>query len=117
VWTQAPRVDSFVNQYPTTEGGTHVSGLHAGIGRAMRRAMSALESPKRRGRLAPAVTRRGLLAALSIVHPKRRFEQTRTRLLDAEAFRAVRAVVADETTPLFWRGRGLQWFLERSALR
>ncbi len=73
------RLESFVNNIRTAEGGTHVIGFHAGLSRAI---LNYLAKNSKNGvRVTGEDTREGLSAILSVLMPNPEFEgQTKEKL-------------------------------------
>lgn len=89
------KVYSYVNGIPTTQGGTHLTGLRSGFTRLINNYVRNLElnSKTFTGR----ELRSGLLAVISIKHPDPQFEgQTKGKLGSTDARSAVENVMLDE---------------------
>lgn len=79
------RLESFVNNIKTSEGGTHVSGFHAGLTRALLNYLSKGNNNKHEIKMTGEDTREGLTAVLSILTPNPEFEgQTKEKLGNTE---------------------------------
>jgi DNA gyrase subunit B len=73
------RLEAFVNNIRTAEGGTHVVGFHAGLSRAVMNYMA--KNIKNGARVTGDDTREGLTAILSVLMPNPEFEgQTKEKL-------------------------------------
>lgn len=78
------RLDSFVNNIKTSEGGTHVVGFHAGLTRAILNYISKNNNHKGDAKVSGEDTREGLSAVLSVLMPNPEFEgQTKEKLGNA----------------------------------
>jgi DNA gyrase subunit B len=95
-WTEATdeHVRSYVNGIPTTSGGTHETGLRAGIGKAVRNFIETHNlSPKGVTIVADDI-REGLTGVLSLFIQEPQFQgQTKDRLNNPELVSAVDAIV------------------------
>ncbi|MCL5239575.1 MAG: DNA gyrase subunit B, partial [Candidatus Marsarchaeota archaeon] len=73
------RMESFVNNIRTMEGGTHVSGFHSGLSRAVVNYIS--KNSKNGSKISGEDTREGLSAIVSVLMPNPEFEgQTKEKL-------------------------------------
>ncbi|MEM6751339.1 MAG: ATP-binding protein, partial [Planctomycetota bacterium] len=82
-WTDATDelARSFVNGIPTRAGGTHESGLRAGLGKAVRNYMETHNLAPRGVKVAPEDLREGLAAVLSVFIADPQFQgQTKDKL-------------------------------------
>lgn len=100
-WTSLYAEDtrSFANTISTSDGGTHLTGLRAGISAAVRACAETIppEPGASEVKLRPSDTREGLTCVLSVMLVDPRFMgQTKTRLADAVAEVAVEAVVSQQ---------------------
>ena len=93
---------SYVNNIPTTEGGTHETGFKSALTKVMNdycrrtRILKEKDAP-----LLGEDFREGLTAVVSLKMSSIQFEgQTKTKLGNTEARTAVEAVVMDELTPI-----------------
>ncbi|MFM2162187.1 MAG: topoisomerase (ATP-hydrolyzing) subunit [Pseudomonadota bacterium] len=89
---------SFVNNINTKDGGTHVSGLKAGLTRAVNRyaEQSGLLKTQKGENLGGDDIREGLTAVLSVRVPEPQFEgQTKGKLGNSEVKGIVEAITAD----------------------
>src|ERR1700704_70189 len=95
-WTEATdeHVRSYVNGIPTSSGGTHESGLRAGLGKAVRNFIETHTlSPKGVSIVAEDI-REGLVGVLSLFIQEPQFQgQTKDRLNNPEMMSAVDGVV------------------------
>jgi DNA gyrase subunit B len=95
-WTEATdeHVRSYVNGIPTASGGTHESGLRAGIGKAMRNFIETHNLSPKGVTIAAEDIREGLTAVVSLFIQEPQFQgQTKERLNNPELVSAVDAVV------------------------
>jgi DNA gyrase subunit B len=95
-WTEATdeHVRSYVNGIPTGTGGTHESGLRAGIGKAVRNFIETHNLSPKGVSLAAEDIREGLTGILSIFVEEPQFQgQTKDRLNNAELVSAVDGLV------------------------
>ena len=97
----AENVFSYVNNIPTTEGGTHETGFRSALTKTMNdycRRVGLLK--ERDASLAGEDFREGLTAVISLKMRNVQFEgQTKTKLGNTEARPAVEAVVAEHLVP------------------
>jgi DNA gyrase subunit B len=101
LWTRAfaENVQAFVNHVHTPLGGAHVDGLRAAVGQALTRYAREARLLDSAEPLEANDALEGLVAVLSVRMPDPHFEgQTKTRLLDAAAGRAVEAAVGAALT-------------------
>jgi DNA gyrase subunit B/topoisomerase-4 subunit B len=95
-WTEATdeHIRSYVNGIPTSSGGTHESGLRAGLGKAVRNFIETHAlSPKGVSIIAEDI-REGLVGVLSLFIQEPQFQgQTKDRLNNPEMMSAVDGVV------------------------
>lgn len=95
-------VFSYVNNIPTTEGGTHETGFRSALTKVMNdycRRIGLLKDKD--ASLSGEDFREGLTAVLSLKMSSIQFEgQTKTKLGNTEARTAVESVVIDELTPI-----------------
>lgn len=95
-------VFSYVNNIPTTEGGTHETGFRSALTKVMNdhcRRIGLLKDKD--ASLSGEDFREGLTAVLSLKMSSIQFEgQTKTKLGNTEARTAVESVVIDELTPV-----------------
>lgn len=93
---------SYVNNIPTTEGGTHETGFRSALTKVMNdycRKIGLLKDKD--ASLSGEDFREGLTAVLSLKMSSIQFEgQTKTKLGNTEARTAVESVVLDELTPI-----------------
>ena len=98
----AESVFSYVNNIPTTEGGTHETGFKSALTKVMNdycRRVGILKDKD--ASLSGEDFREGLTAVLSLKMSSIQFEgQTRTKLGNTEARTAVESVVTDELPPI-----------------
>jgi DNA gyrase subunit B/topoisomerase-4 subunit B len=95
-WTEATdeHLRSYVNGIPTGSGGTHESGLRAGIGKAVRNYIETHSLSPKGVTLVAEDIREGLTAVLSLFVRDPQFQgQTKDRLNNPELVSAVDAVV------------------------
>jgi DNA gyrase subunit B len=95
-WTEATdeHVRSYVNGIPTGSGGTHESGLRAGIGKAIRNFIETHNLTPKGVTLTADDLREGLTAVLSIFLSDPQFQgQTKDRLNNPEVLSAVDSLV------------------------
>jgi DNA gyrase subunit B/topoisomerase-4 subunit B len=95
-WTEATdeHLRSYVNGIPTGSGGTHESGLRAGIGKAVRNYIDTHGLSPKGVTLAAEDIREGLTGVLSIFVQEPQFQgQTKDRLNNPELVSAVDALV------------------------
>ena len=95
-WTEATdeHVRSYVNGVPTGSGGTHESGLRAGIGKAVRNFVETHGLAPKGVSIAAEDIREGLTGVLSIFIRDPQFQgQTKDRLNNPEMAQALDAVV------------------------
>jgi DNA gyrase subunit B len=119
-WTEATdeHVRSYVNGIPTGSGGTHESGLRAGIGKAVRNFIDTHSLSPKGVTLTAEDIREGLVGVLSIYMQEPQFQgQTKERLGSPEAQAQVDGAVrpALETFLLGNKTAGAQ-IVERIAL-
>ena len=90
-------IDSFVNTINTTEGGTHVSGLRAGLTRTLNRYMRKEGMLKKEKSLSGEDFREGLTAVLAVWMPDPQFEsQTKIKLGNRDIQGFVESVVSEK---------------------
>ncbi len=98
----AESVFSYVNNIPTTEGGTHETGFKSALTKVMNdycRKIGVLKDKD--NSLSGEDFREGLTAVISLKMSSIQFEgQTKTKLGNTEARTAVESVVIDELTPI-----------------
>ena len=98
----AESVFSYVNNIPTTEGGTHETGFKSALTKVMNdycRRVGILKDKD--ASLSGEDFREGLTAVLSLKMSSSQFEgQTKTKLGNTEARTAVESVVTDELPPI-----------------
>ena len=95
-WTEGTdeHVRSYVNGIPTGSGGTHETGLRAGLGKAMRNFIDTHNLSPKGVSIAAEDIREGLTGVLSIFLPEPQFQgQTKDRLNNPELVSAVDGVV------------------------
>ena len=95
-WTEATdeHVRSYVNGIPTGSGGTHETGLRAGLGKAMRNFIDTHNLSPKGVTLVAEDIREGMTGVLSIFIQEPQFQgQTKDRLNNPELVSAVDAVV------------------------
>jgi DNA gyrase subunit B len=95
-WTEATEehVRSYVNGIPTTSGGTHESGLRAGIGKAVRNFIDTHNLSPKGVTIAAEDIREGLTGVLSIFIQDPQFQgQTKDRLNNLEMSSVVDGIV------------------------
>src|SRR5712675_670035 len=95
-WTEATdeHVRSYVNGIPTGSGGTHESGLRAGIGNAVRNFIETHNLSPKGVTLTAEDIREGLTGVLSVFIPEPQFQgQTKDRLNNPELVSAIDGVV------------------------
>ena len=86
------RLESFVNNIKTSDGGTHVIGFHAGLTRSLINYIS--KNSKAELKITGEDTREGLCAVLSVLMPNPEFEgQTKEKLGNPEIKSAVETAV------------------------
>jgi DNA gyrase subunit B len=86
------RLESFVNNIKTTEGGTHVVGFHTGLTRSILNYIS--RNNKTESKVSGEDTREGLCAILSVLMPDPEFEgQTKEKLGNLDIKSAVETAV------------------------
>lgn len=93
---------SYVNNIPTTEGGTHETGFKSALTKVMNDYCRRTGILKEKDAPLPGENfREGLTAVVSLKMSSIQFEgQTKTKLGNTEARTAVEAVVMDELTPI-----------------
>ena len=93
---------SYVNNIPTTEGGTHETGFKSALTKVMNDYCRRTGILKEKDAPLPGEDfREGLTAVVSLKMSSIQFEgQTKTKLGNTEARTAVEAVVIDELTPI-----------------
>lgn len=93
---------SYVNNIPTTEGGTHETGFKSALTKVMNDYCRRTGILKERDAPLPGEDfREGLTAVVSLKMSSIQFEgQTKTKLGNTEARTAVEAIVMDELTPI-----------------
>ena len=93
---------SYVNNIPTTEGGTHETGFKSALTKVMNDYCRRTGILKEKDAPLPGEDfREGLTAVVSLKMSSIQFEgQTKTKLGNTEARTAVEAVVMDELTPM-----------------
>lgn len=93
---------SYVNNIPTTEGGTHETGFKSALTKVMNDYCRRTGILKKKDAPLPGEDfREGLTAVVSLKMSSIQFEgQTKTKLGNTEARTAVEAVVMDELTPI-----------------
>ena len=93
---------SYVNNIPTTEGGTHETGFKSALTKVMNDYCRRAGILKEKDAPLPGEDfREGLTAVVSLKMSSIQFEgQTKTKLGNTEARTAVEAVVMDELTPI-----------------
>jgi DNA gyrase subunit B len=95
-WTEATdeHLRSYVNGIPTGSGGTHESGLRAGLGKAVRNYIETHNLSPKGVTLAAEDIREGLTAVLSVFIQEPQFQgQTKDRLNNPELVSAIDGVV------------------------
>jgi DNA gyrase subunit B/topoisomerase-4 subunit B len=95
-WTEATdeHLRSYVNGIPTSSGGTHESGLRAGIGKAVRNFIETHTLSPKGVTLTAEDIREGLTGVLSVFIQEPQFQgQTKDRLNNPEVLSAVDGVV------------------------
>jgi DNA topoisomerase IV B subunit len=95
-WTEATdeHLRSYVNGIPTGSGGTHESGLRAGLGKAVRNYIETHNLSPKGVTLAAEDIREGLTAVLSVFVQEPQFQgQTKDRLNNPELVSALDGVV------------------------
>jgi DNA gyrase subunit B/topoisomerase-4 subunit B len=95
-WTEATdeHIRSYVNGIPTGSGGTHETGLRAGLGKAVRNFIDTHNLSPKGVTLAAEDIREGLAGVLSVFIQEPQFQgQTKDRLNNPELVSAVDAVV------------------------
>ena len=95
-WTEATdeHIRSYVNGIPTGSGGTHESGLRAGVGKAVRNFIDTHNLSPKGVTLTAEDIREGLIGVLSIFVQEPQFQgQTKDRLNNPELLSAVDGVV------------------------
>ncbi|MGE0451825.1 MAG: type IIA DNA topoisomerase subunit B [Vicinamibacterales bacterium] len=95
-WTEATdeHIRSYVNGIPTGSGGTHESGLRAGIGKAVRNFIETHNLSPKGVTLTAEDIREGLTGVLSVFIAEPQFQgQTKDRLNNPELLSAVDGVV------------------------
>ena len=95
-WTEATdeHIRSYVNGIPTGSGGTHESGLRAGIGKAVRNFIETHNLSPKGVALTAEDIREGLTGVLSVFIEEPQFQgQTKDRLNNPEMLSAVDGVV------------------------
>lgn len=95
-------VFSYVNNIPTTEGGTHETGFRSALTKVMNEYCRRIGLLKEKdASLSGEDFREGLTAVLSLKMSSIQFEgQTKTKLGNTEARTAVESVVIDRLTPI-----------------
>lgn len=93
---------SYVNNIPTTEGGTHETGIKSALTKVMNDYCRRTGILKEKDAPLPGEDfREGLTAVVSLKMSSIQFEgQTKTKLGNTEARTAVEAIVMDELTPI-----------------
>ena len=93
---------SYVNNIPTTEGGTHETGFKSALTKVMNDYCRRTGIRKEKDAPLPGEDfREGLTAVVSLKMSSIQFEgQTKTKLGNTEARTAVEAIVMDELTPI-----------------
>lgn len=93
---------SYVNNIPTTEGGTHETGFKSALTKVMNDYCRRIGILKEKDAPLPGEDfREGLTAVVSLKMSSIQFEgQTKTKLGNTEARTAVEAIVMDELTPI-----------------
>ena len=93
---------SYVNNIPTTEGGTHETGFKSAVTKVMNDYCRRTGILKEKDAPLPGEDfREGLTAVVSLKMSSIQFEgQTKTKLGNTEARTAVEAIVIDELTPI-----------------
>ena len=93
---------SYVNNIPTTEGGTHETGFKSALTKVMNDYCRRTGTLKEKDAPLPGEDfREGLTAVVSLKMSSIQFEgQTKTKLGNTEARTAVEAIVIDELTPI-----------------
>lgn len=93
---------SYVNNIPTTEGGTHETGFKSALTKVMNDYCRRTRILKEKDAPLPGEDfREGLTAVVSLKMSSIQFEgQTKTKLGNTEARTAVEAIVMDELTPI-----------------
>ncbi|MCL5100929.1 MAG: type IIA DNA topoisomerase subunit B [Candidatus Marsarchaeota archaeon] len=83
--TYDEKIESFVNNIRTVEGGTHVVGFHTGLTRAVLNYISKNKSGKAETKISGEDVREGLTAVLSVLMQNPEFEgQTKGKLGNAQ---------------------------------
>lgn len=95
-------ISSYVNNIPTTEGGTHETGFKSALTKVMNDYCRRTGILKEKDAPLPGEDfREGLTAVVSLKMSSIQFEgQTKTKLGNTEARTAVEAIVMDELTPI-----------------
>ena len=93
---------SYVNNIPTTEGGTHETGFKSALTKVMNDYCRRTGILKEKDAPLPGEDfREGLTAVVSLKMSSIQFEgQTKTKIGNTEARKAVEAIVMDELTPI-----------------
>ena len=100
-WTEATdeNLRSYVNGIPTGSGGTHESGLRAGIGKAVRNYIEMHNLSPKGVTLTAEDIREGLTAIVSVKVPDPKFSsQTKDKLVSSEVRGPVEEIVAKALT-------------------
>jgi DNA gyrase subunit B len=95
-WTEATdeHIRSYVNGIPTTSGGTHESGLRAGIGKAVRNFIDTHSLSPKGVTLSAEDIREGLTGVLSVFIQEPQFQgQTKDRLNNPEMLSVIDGIV------------------------
>jgi DNA gyrase subunit B/topoisomerase-4 subunit B len=95
-WTEATdeHLRSYVNGIPTGSGGTHESGLRAGVGKAVRNFIDTHELTPKGVTLTADDIREGLVGVLSVFMQEPQFQgQTKDRLNNPEMLSAIDSMV------------------------
>ena len=93
---------SFCNNIQTAEGGTHVSGLKAGLSFSLKTILPESIQKSRKVKVIPDDARDGLVSILSVKVPQPQFEgQTKTKLGTSEAKGAVQSILTENLRAYF----------------
>ena len=95
-WTESTdeHVRSYVNGIPTTSGGTHESGLRAGLGKAVRNFIDTHNLSPKGATITAEDIREGLVGVLSVFMQEPQFQgQTKDRLNNPEVVSSIDSMV------------------------